>query len=97
MALAHRTCNALLPDQMAARSWFERTRWPAGPVCPACGCVNHACRLKTTRRWNHAFGRRTFSATAGTQRLRMLPPPLTQAQCRHLSRVVADGVSTGAA
>jgi transposase-like protein len=33
-------------DEDAARAWFEAARWPAGPVCPKCGVVNHAYKLK---------------------------------------------------
>lgn len=28
--------NQLFPDEHAARIWFEKQRWPDGPVCPRC-------------------------------------------------------------
>lgn len=65
-ALTLRAFNDLFPDEDAARAWFERARWPDGPVCPVCGCVNRACRLRTIRRWERTACRRQFSVTAGT-------------------------------
>jgi transposase-like protein len=29
-------------DENAARDWFERLRWPDGPVCPHCGVIGRA-------------------------------------------------------
>jgi transposase-like protein len=28
-------------DETAARAWFEKTRWPDGPICPKCGSAKH--------------------------------------------------------
>jgi transposase-like protein len=28
-------------DEEAARVWFEKARWPEGPVCPHCGSLKH--------------------------------------------------------
>ena len=28
-------------DEDAARAWFEKARWPEGPVCPHCGSLKH--------------------------------------------------------
>src|SRR3954463_2898606 len=33
-------------DDTAAREYLERLLWPAGPVCPHCGVINHAYATK---------------------------------------------------
>ena len=38
-ALSLSAFNTMFPDEEAARRWFERARWPDGPVCPHCGEV----------------------------------------------------------
>ena len=48
--LSLRAFNALFPDEAAARGWFERDRWPDGPVCNGCGSVNDSIWLEKTRR-----------------------------------------------
>ncbi len=42
----------LFTDEEKAREFFEKQRWPEGPVCPHCGEVNNAYKLagKTTRK-----------------------------------------------
>lgn len=42
----------LFNDEEKARAFFEKQRWPDGPVCPHCGEVNNAYPLKgkTTRK-----------------------------------------------
>ena len=42
----------LFTDEEKAREFFEKQRWPEGPVCPHCGEINNAYRLagKTTRK-----------------------------------------------
>ncbi|MEI9988799.1 MAG: IS1595 family transposase [Rhizomicrobium sp.] len=46
-------------DEEAARSWFEASRWPSGPVCPHCGSQDryatkkpgrYRCAAKTCRK-----------------------------------------------
>lgn len=36
-------------DEAAAFQHVEEIRWPEGPVCPKCGSVNHAYKLKGVR------------------------------------------------
>jgi hypothetical protein len=48
-ALTLASFNALLPNEEAARRWFERARWPEGPVCGQCGSINRSWRLKTRK------------------------------------------------
>lgn len=37
------------PTEAAARRWFEKARWPDGPVCPLCGVEERASALRTRR------------------------------------------------
>ncbi|QSR85430.1 transposase [Methylacidimicrobium sp. B4] len=76
-ALTLRAFPDLFPDEDAARAWFERARWPDGPMCPVCGCVNHASWLRTIRRWECTACHRQFSVTAGTPMHRTHLPMLT--------------------
>ena len=58
-----------------AREFLEKQRWPDGPVCPHCGLVGEAYRLKPTANgkthvrkgvWKCANCRREFTVTVGT-------------------------------
>ena len=67
-------------DEEAAWLFFESIRWPAGPICPHCGVVNHAYYLepktgpRTTstgkvsyrRVWKCADCREKFSVLVGS-------------------------------
>jgi ribosomal protein L37AE/L43A len=55
-------------DEAACRAHLEVVRWPDGPVCPKCGAVGRAGRIKTRPGlWNcYACRRSQFSVTAGT-------------------------------
>ncbi len=66
VALTLARFNALFPDEEAARAWFERARWPDGPVCQHCDSINKSWWLKTRRLWCCGLCRRQFSVTAGT-------------------------------
>lgn len=92
-ALTLRAFNDLFPNEDAARAWFESARWPDGPVCPVCGCVNHACWLRTIRRWECTACRRQFSVTAGTPMHRTHLPLLTWAQAIYLIVASSKGIS----
>ena len=92
-ALTLRAFNDLFPDEDAARAWFERARWPDGPVCPVCGCVNRSCWLRTIRRWECTACRRQFSVTAGTPMHRTHLPLLTWAQAIYLIVASSKGIS----
>ena len=43
--------NPIYTDLESAREHLERTQWPDGPICPACGVINCATKLRgqTTR------------------------------------------------
>src|SRR5260370_16723157 len=38
--------NAILQDAEAAREWLEALLWPEGPVCPHCGLIGAAYKMR---------------------------------------------------
>ena len=65
-----RQSNPIYRDESAAREYLEALRWPEGPICPHCGSVDNAVRLKgvSTRPgvWKCRDCRKPFSAMIGT-------------------------------
>lgn len=58
-----------LKNEDAARAYFERIRWPPGPVCPHCAATKiYRLAVKSTKRQvlKCAKCRRQFSVTVGT-------------------------------
>jgi transposase-like protein len=59
--------SELFTDEEKAREFFEKQRWPEGPVCPHCGEINNAYKLagKTTRKGLYKCGgcRSKFTVT----------------------------------
>jgi transposase-like protein len=63
-------------SEEAAREYVEKLRWPEGPVCPHCGELNNAYRLKPRDSkkgqhvragvWSCAGCRKQFTVTVGT-------------------------------
>lgn len=54
-------------DEQAAREWFEKARWPDGPVCPTCGSLKHYSTKKPGRyRCGEKECRRDFTVQTGT-------------------------------
>src|SRR5580693_7688742 len=57
-------------NEDAAFEYVERQLWPVGPICPHCGVVDQATRLKgkTTRKglWNCRPCRKPFTVRMGT-------------------------------
>ena len=57
-------------NERAARKHLEATRWPDGPICPHCGSVDNAHRIKGKSArpglWFCADCRRQFTVTVGT-------------------------------
>jgi transposase-like protein len=62
-------------DSEVARAFFEKQRWPDGAVCPFCGLVGEAYRLKAKPEskssvrlgvWKCAGCRKQFTVTKGT-------------------------------
>ena len=58
----------MFPDDDAARAWFERRIWPAGPYCPRCGTLNVQSGIKhktMTHRCRECPGKPRFSLKTG--------------------------------
>jgi transposase-like protein len=62
--------DPIFNDEDAARTHFEKIRWPEGPVCPHCGVFNEATELKgnSTRAglYKCRACQKPFTATIGT-------------------------------
>jgi transposase-like protein len=62
--------NPVYQNEKAARKHLEALRWPDGPVCPHCGTVDEATKLKgeSTRPgvWKCRACEKPFSITVGT-------------------------------
>jgi transposase-like protein len=61
---------ARFKSETAARRHLERVRWPDGPICPHCGVVNEASRIKGKSArpglWFCNACRTQFTVTVGT-------------------------------
>jgi transposase-like protein len=55
-------------DDVAARAYLERLRWPAGTVCPHCGVIGHSYKTPTLGRYRCAekVCRKDFTVTMNT-------------------------------
>ena len=57
-------------DVVAARKHLEAIRWPDGPICPHCGVVDNASRIKSKKArpgvWFCGDCRKQFTVTVGT-------------------------------
>ena len=56
----------MFPDDETAEAWFEKQRWPEGPVCPDCGCMRAVRSTHPTMRWRCKDCRRHFSVRKHT-------------------------------
>lgn len=89
-----RVFNVLFPDEAAARSWFERARWPNGPECYHCGMVGNAAYMPRTKFWHCKACKKQFSVTAGTPMHRTHLPLLMWAQAIYLIVASSKGISS---
>src|SRR5215472_7770042 len=62
--------DPIFNDEDAARRHFEARRWPDGPICPHCGCIDNATELQgqSTRPGVYKCKdcRKPFTVTVGT-------------------------------
>jgi transposase-like protein len=62
--------NPIFHDETQARAWLERRLWPDGPICPHCGVVDQATRLKGESTRPGLFQcnacKKPFTVTVGT-------------------------------
>ena len=92
-ALSLARFNALFPDEVAARRWFEQARWPEGPACYHCGSIEKAWWIEAKKFWCCASCRGQFSVTAGTPMHQSHLPLLTWARAIYLILASSKGLS----
>lgn len=84
-------------NKTAARKYLERVRWPDGPVCPHCGSVNNANRIKGKSArpglWFCADCRKQFTVTVGTLFERSKIPLNKWVLATHLMCASKKGIS----
>jgi transposase-like protein len=67
MAKTNQFAAAHFHDEEAARQWFEKARWPNGPVCPHCKGEKHYATKKAGRyRCAKPTCRKDFTVMTGT-------------------------------
>jgi len=91
--------DPIFQDVDKAREHLEKTRWPDGPVCPHCGTIDNATKLKGkahrpgTYQCNEKACRKQFSATVGTVFERSRIPLNKWLLAAHLMAASKTGVS----
>ena len=104
MRCSERDCSTnitdpIYSDENKARSHLERLQWPDGPVCPHCGVVDNATKLKgkSTRpgvyKCKEKECRKPFSVTVGTLMERSKIPLNKWLIAMHLMTSSKKGVS----
>ena len=93
-ALPLQAFHALFPDEAAARAWFEKARWPDGPVCPKCASVDASLWMANVRRWKCRPCTTQFSVMVGTPMHRSHLPLLVWAQALYLMVSSSKGISS---
>ena len=83
-ALSLARFNALFPDEVAARRWFELVRWPEGPACYHCGSIGKSWWIEAKKFWCCSSCRGQFSVTEGTPMHQSHLPLLTWARAIYL-------------
>ena len=56
----------MLPNEQAAKTWFEARRWPDGPTCPHCASTAISAAPTSTMPWRCRACRKRFSVRTGT-------------------------------
>ena len=93
--LALAALQARFGDEAQCLSLLEHARWPAGPVCPKCGVVNHASRITTLPgRFTCLSCHSRFSVTAGTPMHKTHLPTATWIIAMYLIASSSKGVSS---
>lgn len=81
-------------DEEAARVWFEKARWPNGPICPKCGSAKHYATKKLGRyRCAASTCRKDFTVQTGTVMERSHAPLTHWAVAFHLAAASKKGFS----
>lgn len=89
--------DKIYTDDNAARAHLEKLLWPEGPICPHCGVVDQATRLKgkSTRVgvWNCRACDEPFTVTVGTVYERSHIPLHKWVYATHLMAASKKGIS----
>ncbi len=89
--------NKIYTDDNAARAHLEKLLWPEGPICPHCGVIDQATRLKgkSTRPgvWNCRACDEPFTVTVGTVYERSHIPLHKWVYATHLMAASKKGIS----
>jgi transposase-like protein len=65
--MANTLASPIFHDETAARVWFEKARWPNGPICPKCGSAKHYATKKLgVYRCAASTCRKDFTVMTGT-------------------------------
>lgn len=84
-------------NEAAARRHLERIRWPDGPICPHCGSINNASRIKGKGArpglWFCGDCRKQFTVTVGTLFERSHVPLHKWLLANHLMNASKKGIS----
>ena len=59
------TMAAMFADESKAREWLESKRWPTGPVCPHCACLDYY-KLATAGRYKCKGCKEQYTVRIGT-------------------------------
>lgn len=82
-------------DPAACLAFLEKARWPAGPVCPACGVVDRSSRITTLPgRFTCLDCGKRFSVTAGTPMHSTHLPICTWIVAMYLLATSSKGISS---
>ncbi len=89
--------DKIYTDDKAARAHLEKLLWPEGPICPHCGVIGQATRLKgkSTRSgvWNCRACDEPFTVTVGTVYERSHIPLHKWVYATHLMAASKKGIS----
>lgn len=89
--------DKIYTDDNAARAHLEKLLWPDGPICPHCGVIDQATRLKgkSTRPgvWNCRACDEPFTVTVGTVYERSHIPLHKWVYATHLMAASKKGIS----
>ena len=87
--------SARYKTEAAARKHLERVRWPDGAICPHCGTIDRASRIKGGRKglWFCNSCRKQFSVTVGTLFERSKVPLHKWLLATHLMCASKKGIS----
>ncbi len=89
--------NPIFHDEAQAREWLERRLWPDGPICPHCGVLDQATRLKGKSTRPGLFQcnacKKPFSVTVGTLYERSHVPLNKWLGATHLMMASKKGMS----